>query len=100
MERNGKTVIFVTHNIREAVVLSDRIVLMKTRPGGIKNIFSVQAARPRNSSDSILNHLETRILSELEQEMEKVLKEELGSDYALKKDRLHIDPHNNLGSDI
>ncbi|MBB5148286.1 MULTISPECIES: ABC transporter ATP-binding protein [Ureibacillus] len=96
----GKTVIFVTHNIREAVVLSDRIVLMKTRPGGIKNIFSVQAARPRNSSDSILNYLETRILSELEQEMEKVLKEELGSDYALKKDRLHIDPHNNLGSDI
>jgi len=96
----GKTIIFVTHNIREAVVLSDRIVLMKTRPGGIKNIFPVQAARPRNSSDSILTYLESRILSELEQEMEKVLKEELGSDYALQKDRLHIDPRNNLGSDI
>lgn len=96
----GKTIIFVTHNIREAVVLSDRIVLMKTRPGGIKNIFSVQAARPRNSSDSLLTHLENRILVELEQEMEKVLKEELGSDYALKKDHLRIDPHNNLGSDI
>lgn len=96
----GKTIIFVTHNIREAVVLSDRIVLMKTRPGGIKNIFPVQAARPRKSSDSILNHLENRILVELEQEMEKVLKEELGSDYALKKDHLSIDPHNNLGSDI
>ncbi|QBK26958.1 ABC transporter ATP-binding protein [Ureibacillus thermophilus] len=95
-----KTIIFVTHNIREAVVLSDRIVLMKTRPGGIKNIFPVQAARPRNSSDSILTYLESRILLELEQEMEKVLKEELGSDYALQKDRLHIDPHNNLGSDI
>ncbi|MED3662806.1 ABC transporter ATP-binding protein [Ureibacillus sp. FSL K6-8385] len=96
----GKTIIFVTHNIREALVLSDRVVLMKTRPGGIKNIFPVQAARPRNSSDSILNYLENRILSELEQEMEKVLKEELGSDYALKKDRVYIDPHNNLGSDI
>jgi len=96
----GKTIIFVTHNIREAVVLSDRIVLMKTRPGGIKNIFPVQAARPRNSSDSIFTYLESRILLELEQEMEKVLKEELGSDYALQKDRLHIDPYNNLGSDI
>ncbi|MCP1145947.1 ABC transporter ATP-binding protein [Lysinibacillus endophyticus] len=96
----GKTIIFVTHNIREAVVLSDRIVLMKTRPGGIKNIFPVQASRPRNSSDSILIHLENRILTELEQEMEKVLKEELGSDYALEKDRLRDDPHNNLGSDI
>lgn len=96
----GKTIIFVTHNIREAVILSDRIVLMKTRPGGIKNIFPVQAARPRNSSDSIFTYLESRILLELEQEMEKVLKEELGSDYALQKDRLHIDPYNNLGSDI
>lgn len=99
-KETGKTIIFVTHNIREAVVLSDRIVLMKTRPGGIKNIFSVQAARPRNSADSVLTHLENRILVELEQEMEKVLKEELGSDYALKKDRLRVDPHNNLGSDI
>jgi NitT/TauT family transport system ATP-binding protein len=96
----GKTIIFVTHNIREAVILSDRIVLMKTRPGDIKNIFHVQAARPRNSSDSILVHLESRILTELEQEMEKVLKEELGNDYALKKDRLRVDPHNNMGSDI
>ena len=96
----GKTIIFVTHNIREAIVLSDRIVLMKTRPGGIKNIFPVQAARPRKSSDSILIHLEHRILTELEQEMEKVLKEELGSDYALKTDYLRSDPSNNLGSDI
>lgn len=96
----GKTILFVTHNIREAVVLSDRIVLMKTRPGGIKNVFPVQASRPRKSSDSILIHLENRILTELEQEMEKVLKEELGSDYSLEKDRLRVDPHNNMGSDI
>lgn len=96
----GKTILFVTHNIREAVVLSDRIVLMRTRPGGIKNVFPVQAARPRHSSDSLLNYLENRILVELEQEMEKVLKEELGHDYALKKNELHIDPRNNMGSDI
>lgn len=96
----GKTIIFVTHNIREAVVLSDRIVLMKTRPGGIKNVFPVQAARPRNSSDSILIHLENRILVDLEQEMEKVLKEELGSDYALKKDHLRDDPDHHMGSNI
>lgn len=96
----GKTIIFVTHNIREAVVLSDRIVLMKTRPGGIKNIFPVQAARPRVSSDSVLIHLENKILTELEQEMEKVLKEELGDDYALKTDHLRSDPYRDMGSDI
>jgi len=95
-----KTIIFVTHNIREAVVLSDRILLMKTRPGGIKNIFDVKAARPRTSTDSLLIHLENRILTELEQEMEKVLKEEFGNDYDLKKDYLRHDPNSNLGSDI
>lgn len=94
-----KTIIFVTHNIREAVVLSDRIVLMKTRPGGIKNVFEVQAARPR-TADSLTTHLENRILEELEQEMEKVLKEEFGSDYSLKTDRVSSNPDRYMGSDI
>lgn len=95
-----KTIIFITHNIREAVMLSDRIVLMGTRPGIIKKEFKVQAARPRVASDSVLVDLENRILLELEQEMEKVLKEEMGSDYSLKKNYLHLVPNNNLGSDI
>ena len=95
-----KTIIFVTHNIREAVVLSDRILLMKTRPGGVRSIFEVKAARPRQAADSVLVHMEERILGELEQEMEKVLKEEFGSDYDLKKDRLHSDTDSHMGSDI
>lgn len=96
----GKTIIFITHNIREAVILSDRIVLMGTRPGIIKEEFKVQAARPRIASDSVLVHLENKILNELEKEMEKVLKEEMGSDYSIKKNYLHFDPNRNLGSDI
>ncbi|MBD3107315.1 ABC transporter ATP-binding protein [Bacillus sp. AGMB 02131] len=96
----GKTIIFITHNIREAVMLSDRIVLMGTRPGTIKKEFRVQAARPRVASDSVLVDLENKILNELEKEMEKVLKEEMGSDYSLKKNYLHLDPNRNLGSDI
>lgn len=98
--KTGKTIIFITHNIREAVMLSERIVLMGTRPGIIKKEFLVQAARPRVAADSVLVNLENKILSELEQEMEKVLKEEMGSDYSLKKNHLHLDPNNNLGSDI
>lgn len=96
----GKTIIFITHNIREAVMLSDRIVLMGTRPGIIKKEFKVQAARPRVAADSVLVDLENKILNELEKEMEKVLKEEMGSDYSLKKNNLHFDPNRNLGSDI
>ncbi len=96
----GKTIIFITHNIREAVMLSGRIILMGTRPGSIKKEFQVQAARPRVASDSVLVNLENKILAELELEMEKVLKEEMGSDYSLKKNHLHLDPNRNLGSDI
>lgn len=98
--KTGKTVIFITHNIREALILSDRIILMGTRPGTIKKQYTVQAARPRVSSDSVLTHLESQILNELEYEMEKVLKEEMGSDYNLKKDHFHHDPRNDMGSDI
>lgn len=95
-----KTIIFVTHNIREAVILSDRILLMKTRPGGVKSVFDVRAARPRQASDSVLVNLESRILLELEQEMEKILKEEFGNDYDLKKNHLRGDSDSHMGSDI
>jgi NitT/TauT family transport system ATP-binding protein len=42
-----KTILFVTHNVREAVVLGDRVVVMSARPGRIKKIFSIDLARPR-----------------------------------------------------
>lgn len=95
-----KTIIFVTHNIREAVVLSDRILLMKTRPGGVKRAYDVRAARPRQATDSVLIDLEGRILSELQLEMEKVLKEEFGDDYDFKKDQLRGNTDSHMGSDI
>lgn len=44
-----KTVVFVTHSIGEAVFLSDRVVVMSTRPGTIKEIVSIDLSRPRNS---------------------------------------------------
>ncbi|WP_078394160.1 ABC transporter ATP-binding protein [Shouchella patagoniensis] len=96
----GKTILFITHNIREAVMLSNRIVLMGTRPGRIKKEFPVQVALPRDSSDSNLVDLERRILAELEEEMEKVLKEEFGDGYSYKTDRVHRDDRGHLGDHI
>lgn len=99
-QRTGKTIVFITHNIREAVMLSQRIVLMGTRPGCIKKEYLVQAAQPRDPGDSLLAHLEQKILHSLEEEMEKVLKEEMGDDYRYKKGPVYRDPLYNLGSDI
>jgi NitT/TauT family transport system ATP-binding protein len=42
-----KTVIFITHSIDEAVLLSDRVVVMSPRPGTIDHIFDVDIPRPR-----------------------------------------------------
>ena len=44
----GRTIIFVTHNIPEAVLLSDRIVVMTPRPGKVREILSVDIPRPRS----------------------------------------------------
>ena len=98
--KTGNTILFITHNIREALTLSDRVLLMSTRPGKIKESFTVQSARPRDPADSVIVDLERRVMAELEIEMEKVLKEEFGDDYSLKADNLRSSDHRDMGSNI
>jgi NitT/TauT family transport system ATP-binding protein len=43
----GKTILFVTHDLDEAIYLSDRIIVMGAKPGRIKRIIDVPFARPR-----------------------------------------------------
>ena len=46
--RTQKTILFVTHDLTEAIALSDKVVLFTGRPGTVKRIFDVPLARPRN----------------------------------------------------
>ncbi|NNN19393.1 MAG: ABC transporter ATP-binding protein [Acidimicrobiaceae bacterium] len=47
IERIGATVVFVTHDIDEAILLSDKIVLMRSNPGQVSRVLSVDLPRPR-----------------------------------------------------
>jgi NitT/TauT family transport system ATP-binding protein len=71
-----KTVVFVTHNVREAVRLGDRVVLMATRPGRVKLDEPIALARPR-VAESEVAHYVGRIMKELRTEVEKVMREEI-----------------------
>ena len=50
LARSGKTIVFVTHSLGEAVFLADRVAVFSARPGTIKKIISVDEPHPRNPS--------------------------------------------------
>jgi NitT/TauT family transport system ATP-binding protein len=62
-------VIFVTHSIPESLYLADRIVVMATRPGTIKQVFDVDLPYPRDRQG--------RAFLELEQQIKLLVREEV-----------------------
>lgn len=50
-EREKSTVVMVTHDVEEAIYLSDRVVVMEPRPGRIAQIFAIPGERPRRRDD-------------------------------------------------
>lgn len=64
-QKEKKTVLFITHDVNEAVYLGTRIVLMTARPGRISEIFEVAPDYPRDRNDPRLVALEEDILHKL-----------------------------------
>ncbi|HLH06422.1 MAG TPA: ABC transporter ATP-binding protein [Terriglobales bacterium] len=69
----GQTIIFVTHNVREAVRLGDRVVVMSYRPGRIKREFAIELGRSRSLEDPEVTLQAKEILAELRSEIDKAV---------------------------
>jgi NitT/TauT family transport system ATP-binding protein len=67
-ERTHKTIVFVTHNVDEAVFLADRVMVLTKRPATIKTAFSVDLERERDRTSSAFVSIRKEILKELEAE--------------------------------
>ena len=95
-----KNIIFVTHNVEEAVLLADRVIVMAANPGVIKKEFHIQLARPRQPENVDLAYLASDIMKELKEEVEKVAKAEFDNDWTSKKDIILSDSDSNMGTGI
>lgn len=73
--QTGKTIVFVTHNVREALVLGDRVLVMSARPGHIKSELACALPRPRHTEDHALVDLAQRVLTDLRDEVLAAQKE-------------------------
>ena len=67
----GKTVIFVTHNVREAVRLGDCVVLLASRPGRVAAVYNVTIPRPRRIDSPEVATLAATITDQLRAEVSR-----------------------------
>ena len=65
LSQHRKTIVFVTHNVREAVCLGDRVILFSPHPGRIREEFAIPLPRPRDINSVDLARFATEIMGVL-----------------------------------
>jgi NitT/TauT family transport system ATP-binding protein len=70
--KERKKVLFVTHNVDEAVFLADKVIVMTARPGRIKEIIDINIPRPRIRTETEVNRVRNVILKSLFEEVQKL----------------------------
>lgn len=70
-QQSGMTIVFVTHNVGEAVRLADRILLLTSRPGRVQEEFKVDIARPRRIDAPDVAALASHVTNQLRSEVRR-----------------------------
>jgi NitT/TauT family transport system ATP-binding protein len=65
-----KTFLFITHNVREAVLLADRVLVISASPGRLLEEVRIHASRPRNLDDVLVARVVSEIHEHLMREVE------------------------------
>ena len=94
------TILFVTHNVREATGLADRVYVISSRPGQIRDMRPIDIPRPRHAEDPALQAHQHKILGLLGEEVEKVLQEELGERVHFPEAQHAVPPEQSRGMHI
>jgi len=74
-EQLAKTIVFVTHNVREAVCLGDRVILFSPHPGRVQERFDIKLPRPRDINSVELARYSTEITRALKRHLKPGLEE-------------------------
>ena len=69
--RTGLTVLFVTHNVREAVRLGDRVVVLSSRPGRVAEAYPVTIPRPRRMDSPAVATMAATVTDRLREEVRR-----------------------------
>ncbi|MDP3980503.1 MAG: ABC transporter ATP-binding protein [Chlamydiota bacterium] len=75
-QKTGKTIIFVTHHLTEAICLADRVILLSVRPARIKKQYYIDLVRPRNDEDIQVALLAKQMSEDLKEEIDKLVQEQ------------------------
>jgi NitT/TauT family transport system ATP-binding protein len=84
-QEHRKTVLFVTHDLEEAISLADRVVVLTANPGMVKREFAIKLGRPRNVNEIRFDDR----FRHIHEEIWEALREEVARSYAKQRAMIH-----------
>lgn len=99
-QQTGKTILFVTHNLREAATLGTKVILMTARPGTVKEEIPVPLPRPRDPRSPEVARITEQLFEHLRDEIERSERSEFDEGWQLERKRALVTMQRFRGANI